>query len=73
MKLTVLCPTQGDSAQSAKNAGADIVGGEELIPQILQNQLIFDRVIATPSMMVHVNKLARHLGPLGLMPTVKKG
>jgi large subunit ribosomal protein L1 len=64
---------QGDNAVRAKTAGADIVGGDELIPQILQNKLQFDRVIATPDMMSHVSKLARHLGPLGLMPTVKKG
>lgn len=64
---------QGAAADQAREAGAEIVGGQELIQSIIENELKFDRVIATPELMPHVNKIARYLGPMGLMPTVKKG
>jgi len=60
-------------AQEALAAGADIVGSDDLVEQILKNQINFDRCIATPDMMGVVGKVARVLGPKGLMPNPKLG
>ncbi|SFV65163.1 LSU ribosomal protein L1p (L10Ae) [hydrothermal vent metagenome] len=62
-----------DKADEAKVAGADIVGTDELIEQIKEGVINFDTVIATPNMMGQLGKVARILGPKGLMPNPKTG
>ena len=64
---------EGENATKAQEAGADIVGTDELIEQINNGQLDFDVAIATPDQMAKVGRVARVLGPRGLMPNPKTG
>jgi len=64
---------KGDNIDLATEAGADVVGGEELVDAILKGKIDFDRCIASPDMMPLVGRVARILGPKGLMPNPKLG
>ncbi|MCH5161779.1 MAG: 50S ribosomal protein L1 [Clostridiales bacterium] len=72
--VRVLVIAKGEKADVATNAGADIVGAEEIIAKIQnENYLDFDVVITTPDMMGQLGRVARILGPRGLMPSPKSG
>lgn len=71
VKVAVVC--EDTRAQEAKNAGADIVGGDEFIEKIKNGELNFEKLICTPSMMIKLSKLGKVLGPKGLMPNPKLG
>ena len=73
-KVRVLVIARGEKAEQAEQAGADIVGGDEIITKIQSESFLdFDVVITTPDMMGQLGKVARILGPKGLMPSPKSG
>jgi large subunit ribosomal protein L1 len=71
--VRVLVFAKGDKEKEALEAGADMVGNDEIIEKIKGGWMEFDRVIATPDMMGSVGKIAKILGPRGLMPNPKVG
>ena len=72
--VRVLVFAKGDKEREARDAGADYVGGEELVKKIsTENWLDFDKTIATPDMMGLVGRIGKLLGPRGLMPNPKVG
>ena len=72
-KIKVAVVSEESKSQIAKDAGADIVGGEEFIEKIKSGELNFEKLISTPSMMTKLSKLGKVLGPKGLMPNPKLG
>ena len=71
IKVAVVC--EDSKVQASKDAGADIVGGDEFIEKIKLGEINFDKLICTPAMMIKLSKLGKVLGPKGLMPNPKLG
>jgi len=71
IKVAVIC--EDSKFNEAKEAGADIVGGDDFIEKIKEGNLNFEKLISTPSMMIKLSKLGKILGPKGLMPNPKLG
>lgn len=72
-KVRVLVFCKGEAEAQAKEAGADVVGGNDLIDKVSKGFMDFDSVVATPDMMKDVSRLGKVLGPRGLMPSPKTG
>ena len=72
-KVKVAGVCEDNKAQDAKDAGADIVGGDEFVEKIKGGELNFEKLICTPGMMIKLSKLGKVLGPKGLMPNPKLG
>ena len=72
-KIRIAVFADGDDVEKAKTAGAEIVGGDDLIDTIKKGEMNFDKCISTPKMMVKVSSLGQILGPKGLMPNPKLG
>ncbi|HEX68414.1 MAG TPA: 50S ribosomal protein L1, partial [bacterium] len=72
-KVRILAIAEGEAAKEAKEAGADFVGGKEMIKKIEEGWLDFDAVVAHPSFMRELGKVGKILGPRGLMPSPKTG
>lgn len=72
-KIRILAIAKGEKEQEAREAGADYVGGDDLLQKIQEGWLDFDSMIATPDMMGAVGRLGKVLGPRGLMPNPKTG
>ncbi len=71
VKVGVVC--EENKSQEAKDSGADVVGGDELIEEIKAGNINFEKLICTPGMMIKLSKLGKVLGPKGLMPNPKLG
>jgi len=71
IKVAVIC--EESKTKDAKDAGSDIVGGDDFIEKIKSGDMNFDKLICTPSMMIKLSKLGKILGPKGLMPNPKLG
>jgi len=71
IKVAVVC--EESKSTEAKDAKADLIGGDELIEKIKQGELNFEKLICTPAMMIKLSKLGKVLGPKGLMPNPKLG
>ena len=71
IKVAVVC--EESKIEDAKNANADVVGGDDLVEKIKNGDLNFEKLICTPSMMIKLSKLGKVLGPKGLMPNPKLG
>lgn len=71
VRVAVFC--KGEKQAEAKNAGADIVGAEDLVARVKEGWLEFDAAVATPDVMALVGQIGRQLGPRGLMPNAKTG
>jgi large subunit ribosomal protein L1 len=72
-KIRIIAFAQGEKEKEAKEAGAELVGAEELVEKIKGGWLDFDKAVATPDMMRVVGKVAKILGPRGMMPNPKTG
>ncbi len=72
-KVRVIVFAKGEKVKEAEEAGADIIGAEDIIEKISKGWLDFDKVIATPDIMGMVSRLGKILGPRGLMPNPKSG